>query len=245
MLRGMTAPAGNSPRRPFLTARWENLLVVTYGVPDEVVAPYVPDGLSIDRLDGQVRVSFVAFDFARTRVYGLPIPGNVNFPEANLRFYVRAGEDRGIIFIRELVSRPAVVAVARVRYNEPYLRIPMHSDVRPVAGNPDRLRVRHVLGSALSVVTAEVDRVGEVPGEESAGRWLTDQKFGFGRTRRGVVRQYRVEHALWPLHKVHSVDLDVDFAGLYGREWGFLTGAGPSHVTFAAGSDVAVYPPGA
>jgi uncharacterized protein YqjF (DUF2071 family) len=232
-------------RRPFLTARWENLLVVTYGVPDAAVADHLPEGLSIDRLDGLARVSFVAFDFARTRVHGVPIPGNVNFPEVNLRFYVRAGEDRGIIFIREFVSRAPVVAVARIRYNEPYVRIPMRSDVRPAAGHPDRLRVRHVLGHRLSVVTAEVDAAGSAPEPGSDGRWLTHQTFGFGRTRRGRVRQYRVEHPVWSLHKVHSVDLDIDFAGLYGPEWGFLARATPSHVTFAAGSAVAVYPPGA
>jgi uncharacterized protein YqjF (DUF2071 family) len=241
----MTPAAPRSPRRPFLTARWENLLVATYGVPDAAVAAYLPDGLSIDHLGGQARVSFVAFDFARTRVYGVPIPGNVNFPEVNLRFYVRAGSDRGIIFIREFVSRWPVVVVARVRYNEPYVRIPMRSDVRPAEGNPDRLRVRHVLGARLSTVTAEVDRQGVVPAEDSDGRWLTHQTFGFGRTRRGELRQYRVEHPLWTLHKVHSLDLDVDFAGLYGPEWGFLGQATPSHVTFASGSEVAVYPPGA
>ncbi|HEX3872742.1 MAG TPA: DUF2071 domain-containing protein [Solirubrobacteraceae bacterium] len=241
----MTSSDFRPHRRPFLTARWENLLVVTYAVPESLVAGHLPRGLSIDRLGGQARVSFVAFDFARTRVFGLPIPGNVNFPEVNLRFYVRAGDDRGIVFIRELVPKLAVVVVARVSYNEPYTRVPMRSDVGRVAGDASRLRVRHVLGERLSVVTAEVDAAGVVPADDSDGRWLTDHEFGFGRTRRGEMRQYRVEHPLWPLHTVHSVDLDVDFAGLYGPDWAFLARATPSHVTFAAGSEVAVYPPGA
>jgi uncharacterized protein YqjF (DUF2071 family) len=233
-----------TPARPFLTARWENLLVVTYGVPDEILARHLPHGLSLDCLDGEARVSFVAFDFARTRVYGLAIPGHVNFPEINLRFYVRAGADRGIIFLREFVPRLGVVVGARLRYNEPYVRIPMRSDVHPAAGEPGRLRVRHVFGSRGSSVTAEVEAAGTVPGETSDGRWLTHQTFGFGQTRRGELRRYRVEHPVWPLHAVHRLDLDVDFAGLYGAEWGFLEQATPSHVTFAAGSEIAVYAPG-
>jgi len=241
---------GNPPEpkpseRPFLRARWENLLVVTYGVPDEAVARHLPRGLELDRLGGEARVSVVAFDFARTRVYGVAIPGHVNFPEVNLRFYVRAGADRGIVFVREFVPRLGVVVGARVRYNEPYVRIPMRSDVRPADGRPGRLRVRHVFGDRLSSITAEVEAVGVVPVEGSDGRWLTHQTFGFGQTRRAEVRQYRVEHPVWPLHEVHDLDLDIDFAGLYGAEWGFLKGATPSHVTFAAGSEVAVYPPGA
>jgi len=233
------------PPRPFLTARWENLLLVTYAVADDVVARHLPRGLEIDRLGGAARVSFVAFDFARTRVYGLAIPGHVNFPEINLRFYVRAGSDRGIIFVREFVPRLGVVVGARVRYNEPYVRIPMRSDVRPAEGKPDRLRVRHVFGDRLSSVTAEVEASGALPEDGSDGRWLTHQEFGFGQTRRGELRQYRVAHPLWPLHEVHGVDLDIDFAGLYGAEWAFLGRATPSHVTFAAGSEVAVYPPAA
>jgi uncharacterized protein YqjF (DUF2071 family) len=238
---GRSEPA--SSRRPFLTARWENLLVVTYAVPDETLERHLPRGLSLDHLGGSARVSFVAFDFARTRVYGLALPGHVNFPEINLRFYVRAGDDRGIIFLREFVPRLGVVVAARVRYNEPYVRIPMRSDVSPVGGRPDRLRVKHAFGDRLSSVTAEVDAAGTPPDEGTDGRWLTHQTFGFGQTRWGGLRQYRVEHPLWPLHTVHSIDLDVDFAGLYGEEWGFLAGATPSHVTFAAGSEVAVYPP--
>ncbi len=227
-----------------MTARWENLLVVTYAVTDDAVAGCLPQGVELDRLDGQARVSFVAFDFARTRVYGLAIPGHVNFPEINLRCYVRAGDDRGIIFVREFVPRLGVVVGARVRYNEPYERIPMRSDVRPADGEPGRLRVRHSFGDRPSSVTAEVEAAGVVPAEGSDGRWLTHQTFGFGQTRRGELRRYRVEHPVWPLHMVHGVDLDIDFAGLYGREWGFLREETPSHVTFAAGSEVAVYPPG-
>jgi uncharacterized protein YqjF (DUF2071 family) len=226
-----------------MTARWENLLVVTYGVADEVVGRHLPRGLEVDRLGGEARVSFVAFDFARTRVYGVAIPGHVNFPEINLRFYVRWGADRGIVFVREFVPRLGVVVGARVRYNEPYVRIPMSSDVSPAEGKPGRLRVRHVFGQPRSSVTAEVDGSGVEPAEGSDGRWLTHQTFGFGQTRGGELRQYRVEHPVWALHEVHDVDLDIDFAGLYGAEWAFLRGATPSHVTFAAGSEVAVFPP--
>lgn len=218
---------------------------MTYPVPEAALARHLTAGLSADRLGGEARVSFVAFDFAQTRVYGVAVPGQVNFPEINLRCYVRTGEDRGIVFIREFVPKLAVVVAARLRYNEPYLRIPMRSDVRPADGDPTRLRVRHVFGDRLSSVTAEVDAVGTFPPEGSDGRWLTHQAFGFGRTRLGRLRKYRVEHPLWSLHAVHSLQLDVDFAGLYGPEWAFLEGATPSHVTFAAGSEVAVYPPGA
>ncbi|MGI8801303.1 MAG: YqjF family protein [Solirubrobacteraceae bacterium] len=228
------------PAQPFLTACWRNLLVVTYPVDDDLLAAHAPPSVTVDRLAGRARVSFVAFEFVRTRVYGVPIPGHTRFPEINLRFYVRAGPDRGIVFIRELVPRRAVALVARARYNEPYTRIPMRVSVRPDGG---RLELSHVFGPGPSTVTAEVDAAGTAPREDSDDYWLTHQAFGFGRTRRGQMRRYRVDHPVWPLHAVHNLRMDVDFGGLYGAEWAFLGDTAPGHVSFAAGSDVAVYPP--
>jgi uncharacterized protein YqjF (DUF2071 family) len=240
-----TARPGRAPgpARPLLTARWENLIAVTYPVAEELLAPHVPPGVEVDRLGGEARVSLVAFDFTRTRLYGLAIPGHTRFPEINLRFYVRDGDDRGIVFIREFVPRRAVAVVARIRYNEPYRRIPMRSAVRPAGRSGERLRVTHAFAGGTSRVTAEVDARGALPAEGSDERWLTHQEFGFGRTRRGARRRYRVEHPVWPLHPVRELALDVDFAGLYGPEWAFLGDSEPSHVTFAAGSAVALFPP--
>src|SRR4051812_21154653 len=48
--------------RPFLTARWSNLFLATYPVPDELLSPRLPPGLDLDRRDGSAFVSLVAFD---------------------------------------------------------------------------------------------------------------------------------------------------------------------------------------
>jgi uncharacterized protein YqjF (DUF2071 family) len=234
-------PAPAAEARPLLTARWQNLLVVTFPAADRLLEPHLPPGVAIDRLGGRARVSFVAFEFARTRLYGLAIPGHVGFPEVNLRFYARYGADRGIVFIREFVPRRAVALVARARYNEPYLTIPMQSETRPIGR--DRLLVTHRFGPGPSSVAAEVDARGQAPPVDSDEYWLTHQAFGFGRTHRGAARRYRVDHPVWPLHPVRELRLEVDFAGLYGPDWAFLGDTPPSHVTFATGSDVVLYPP--
>ena len=56
----------------FLTARWSNLFLATYAVPEELLRPRLPEGLELDRPDGQCFVSLVAFDFLDTRVLGVP-----------------------------------------------------------------------------------------------------------------------------------------------------------------------------
>ena len=126
--------------RPFLTARWCNLLLANFAVPDEVLLPCLPDGLQLDRWQGRAHVSLVAFDFAKTRVLGIPWPGYRNFPEINLRYYVRHGRQRGVVFIREYIGLWLVAKLARLIYNEPYVVAPLSSRVTESA---DCVSVEH------------------------------------------------------------------------------------------------------
>jgi len=92
----------------------------------------------------------VGFRFASTRVLGIRIPGHVDFDEVNLRTYVRhrapEGWRRGVVFIRELVPRRAIATIARLVYNEPYVRVPMTCSAEPLPGS-DGIRVRHRFGA--------------------------------------------------------------------------------------------------
>ena len=224
---------------PFLTAEWRDVAGVTYACPPELLAPHVPPGAEIDTLEGEARVSLVAFEFHRTRVLGLPIPGHIRFPEINLRFYVRYEGERAVVFLRELVPLPAVATVARLGYNEPYVRTPMSCETTRDA---DAVTVTHrfAKGSSLSV---SASAHATPPEPDSAARWLTDHALGVGRRRDGAVLIYHVTHPLWALHDVSATRLDVDFATVYGPEWAWLADATPSHVSLAAGSAVTVSRP--
>ena len=76
-------------RRPFLTARWESLILLNYPCPRELLLPLVPAGTELDVWQGVPLVSLVGFLFTETRLAGLPIPFHRTFEEVNLRFYVR------------------------------------------------------------------------------------------------------------------------------------------------------------
>jgi len=110
--------------RAFLTAEWKNLILLTYAVEPSILEAYLPKGLELDILKGKAYVSFVAFEFLNTRVKGIPIPFHINFPEVNLRFYVKekGGEQRrGVVFIKEIVPKTMIALVANKVYNEPYV----------------------------------------------------------------------------------------------------------------------------
>jgi uncharacterized protein YqjF (DUF2071 family) len=230
-----------TPARPFLTARWLHVLGVTYAVDEKQLIPHLPRGAQIDTLEGSPRVSIVAFHFRGTRLRGVPIPLHVNFGEINLRFYVRLGGRRAVVFIREFVSRPAISIVAKLSYNEPYRTIRMRDEV--LTREDGLVGVRHRFGRGLgNRLEAWADPEPVVPSEESAEYWLTHHDLGVGRARDGSARSYEVDHPVWALHEVRSLDVDVDFAGLYGPQWAYLADAEPSHVTLAEGSAVSITP---
>lgn len=228
-----------------MTTEWRAVLGVTYPADEALLEPYLPRGCEIDRLEGSARVSVVAFRFCRTRVGGVPIAWHVNFPEINLRFYVRIGDQRAVVFLREFVSRPAIALTAKVFYNEPYRTIRMKDRlIAPTVWNDSRLGVRHRFGPGLrNRLEAWADPVSELPDPHSPAYWLTHHELGVGRGHDGRVSRYRVEHDVWALHAVHDLRVEIDYAALYGAQWGYLADIAPSHITLAAGSAVRIYSP--
>ena len=226
--------------RPFLTAEWVNVAAVTFAVDEQRLRPYVPRGATIDALEGSPRVSLVAFEFRRTRVGGLAIPRHIAFPEINLRFYVRYGGERGVVFIRELVPRWAIATVARLLYNEPYRRVPMRCGAEPTLAGGVRVWHRFGRGSSL---TMEGAAAAVIPEAGSAAHWLTDHSLGVGRSRTGTTLLYDVAHPTWALREVTDLELAVDFGAIYGAEWAWLRDATPSHLSLAVGSPITVSRP--
>jgi uncharacterized protein YqjF (DUF2071 family) len=122
----------------FLTAEWRDLILLNYEVDASLLQAFVPAGTELERWQGRVFLSLVGFRFLNTRVFRLPVPFHRNFEEVNLRFYVRRKEGnevkRGVVFVREIVPRWAIAAVARTLYNENYIALPMAHRIDRGAG---------------------------------------------------------------------------------------------------------------
>jgi uncharacterized protein YqjF (DUF2071 family) len=113
----------------FLRARWKNLILITYSINPKLLESFMPKGLEADTINNNAFVSLVAFDFLDTKVKGVKVPFHVNFPEINLRFYVKTKEKRGVVFIRELVPRFFIAKIAKLLFNENYKSIKMTNQV--------------------------------------------------------------------------------------------------------------------
>jgi uncharacterized protein len=229
------------PRCPFLTARWTNLLLATYVVPPELLLPRLPPGLELDLRDGQAFASLVCFDFLDTRVFGISWPGFRNFSEMNLRFYVRQGGDRGVVFVREFVPQRFVAWMARTLYNEPYLATPMTSTV---IDEREHVHVEHRLtfDGRTHTMRAVGDKPAYVPEPDTAEAFFKEHHWGYGTTRRGRTRRYHVSHPVWAVYPMREAHVDIDWAAVYGPEWAVMQGVRPVSAVLAVGSAIAVYP---
>ncbi len=230
-------------RRKFLTARWNNLILANYAVPEELLRPLVPPGCELDRRDGQCWASLVGFQFLGTRVLGIGWPGFRNFPEWNLRFYVRQGGNRGVCFVREFVPQWTVAMMARVIYNEPYRSARMTMAIQE---QPDALTATYTLKWAGRVhsLLAVGEKPAFRPAPDSIEHWFKEHSWGFGTSRRGKLIRYEVNHPEWDVYEVREFAADVDWVTLYGAEWGVMNGAQPASVVLAVGSEIAVFPKG-
>jgi uncharacterized protein YqjF (DUF2071 family) len=225
---------------PFLSARWSNLFLLTYAVPPELLEHRLAPGLTLDTRDGQAFVSLVAFDFLDTRVLGVPWPGFRNFAELNLRFYVRRGAERGVMFVREFVPQHLVAWVARTLYNEPYRAAPLQSVTRM---QPGQITIEHTLrwAGAAHTITATGATPAQLPPEDSAEHFFKEHQWGYGRTRGGRLLRYQVRHPFWQTYPVLSYRINLDWASVYGAEWAMLARVQPYSAVLALGSPVQVF----
>jgi uncharacterized protein YqjF (DUF2071 family) len=234
--------------RRFLSAAWRHLVMLNYEIDPLVLRPLVPKGTELDAWNGRHFVSVVGFLFLNTRVLGIPIPFHRNFEEVNLRFYVRRRADdgwrRGVVFVKEVAPRRAIVAVARWVYNENYIACPMASRVSlpdPDRGTSGSVEYHWTSGPRRYSVGAEFDGTPALPGPGSEEEFITEHYWGYGRRRDGSSLEYRVEHPRWRVWRTSRARFDGDVKEFYGAQYDDALRQPPSSAFVADGSDVAVF----
>ena len=228
----------------FLTAEWRHLAMLNYEVDPDVVRPLVPAGTELDAWSGKTFVSVVGFLFLKTRVLGVGIPFHRDFEEINLRFYVRRqGEEgwrRGVVFVREIVPRWAIAAVARWVYGEKYVACPMRSTVEPPGGGGGRLSYGWRSGGMEHAIDVAFGGPAALPAPGSEEEFITEHYWGYATQRDGSTVEYRVEHPQWRVWAAAQASLSAGVGDFYGDEWAPFLRAEPSSAFVADGSPVVV-----
>jgi len=222
---------------PFLTAEWRKLAIANYVVDSSILKPYVPPKTKLELREGQCYVSVVAFMFIDTRVKGIKIPFHVNFEEINLRFYVRSEYKRGVVFIKEIVGKPAVSFIANSLFRENYETMPIaHSWIAtPTTMNVEYRWKKHDWN--VFRVSGEKALTTIIPGTEED--FITNNYWGYT-CRNGICREYEVKHPHWEAYPVTSHHINIDFGRLYGEKFAHLTHQKPASVFLIEGSPISV-----
>jgi len=230
----------------FLTAEWRSLAMLTFEADPKVLRPFVPRGTELDAHNGRALMSLVGFRFLHTRVLGCRVPFHQDFDEVNLRFYVRREVGgvlrRGVTFIREIVPRRLIAWVARLAYNEPYIALPMQSDV-PIGATPSRVRYAWRTSKGWQHVALTVQGASFLPDRDTDARFTTDHQWGYSRQRDGSTLEYHVEHKPWHIWIGAQPEVAGEMGTLYGDSLGKLIATGVVSALFADGSPVTVFRP--
>jgi uncharacterized protein len=225
----------------FLTAEWKNLVMLNYVVDPAMLAPFVPSGTELDSFGGKTYLSLIGFEFNRTRLRGIPIPFHQAFEEVNLRFYVRRADRRGVVFLRELVPKFAVAAVARYAFNENYLSVPMshrlHLDVH---GNPFAAEYSWGRGEARNALHIETAGEAYLPPVGSLSEFITEHYWGYAAQKNGGCLEYQVKHSQWRVRNAAHARFTGDAAGVYGDQLAEVLRREPDSAFLAEGSEVIV-----
>ena len=228
--------------RTFLTADWRNLLMLNYAVHPSLLARFVPSGTELDSFDRKTYLSLVGFEFNRTSLAGIPVPFHQQFEEVNLRFYVRRLSKRGVVFIRELVPKRAVAAVARWAFNENYVHVLMSHQI---AYRPDGAvaSAEYAWGSGRDrcVARIETDGAGYLAPEGSVSQFITEHYWGYAAQKDGGCLEYEVQHPQWQVWNAKHAEFSGNPARLYGAEFAEILRRPPDSAFLAQGSAVTVF----
>jgi len=188
----------------FLSAQWQQLILINFAVPAEALDEYLPDGLELDDWQSEQLVSLVGFAFTGTSVAGMTLPVCCDFEEINLRFYVKrtvieAGQKvvrRGVVFVREIVPFALIAKTANFFFGERYAQFPTCLE-RTLGDRSIQMQYSWSDEGRASSLWMEARGEAESLQAGSLSEFITEHYFGYAKRGQDNTVEYEVEHPRW------------------------------------------------
>jgi hypothetical protein len=147
-----------------------------------------------------------------------------------------------VVFIRELVPRRAVVAIARLVFGENYACAPMSHSIRTLPGS-SAVEAQYSFGAGADrcSMRIETDEKVFVPDENSLGQFITEHYWGYAAQRDGSCLEYEVQHPRWRVREAKLAEFHGDATAFYGAEFSRIFAQRPDSAFLAEGSKVTVF----
>jgi hypothetical protein len=236
--------ATGSCGRIFLSTEWRDLLMLNYEIDPALLQPFVPRGTELDSFNGKTYLSLVGLRFARTKLFGsVSVPFHENFDEVNLRIYVRRREGselrRGVVFIREIVSLPAVTLLARIAYAENYMTLPLRHSI-DLTESGGSIQYSWKLKRQQLRIHAHTEGAPSRAADGSFEQFISEHYWGYTQQRHSSL-EYHVSHDPWRIWRAAKAIFEGDARLLYGSILGKVLSQPPNSAFIADGSPVLVF----
>jgi len=217
------------PGRWAMTQSWNDLLFAHWPLRIAEIEALLPEGLEADVFQGSAWIGVVPFWMDKIQLRGLPaIPGARQFPELNLRTYVRDTRTGtpGVYFFSLEAGNLLAVMVARGFFHLPYYWAQM--SIKPVkfgtGGEREFSFFSRRLLTARPVQFAARYR-GLGPSHKLAQSrpgtieyFLTERYCLFSRDSLGRLMRANIHHVPWPLEEAEAEITQNDLAAHIGLE---------------------------
>ena len=190
-----------------LTQWWRDLLFAHWPVDPTAIAHLIPPALEIDLIEGMAWVAIVPFRMTGIRArFTPPLPGLSQFPELNLRTYVRPRHgivnDAGVYFWTLEASNPIAVLAARRLFHLPY----RHARMRCIERDGWIEYASHRTHSGEPPADFIARYRPTVPAKPSALlQWLTERYCLYTTNAAGQLYQGQIHHRPWPLYEAEAI----------------------------------------
>jgi len=217
--------------------------MVNYVIDPSILLPYLPHGVELDCFENKTFVSLVGFKFAKSKIFGFPIPFFGSFDEVNLRFYVKRTDGaelkRGVVFISEIVPYKIVSFLANNLYKEHYSHAKMSSSIvvenqtKNIIYNWQQKHKSYFIKASFIASNDDIK-------PNSLEEFIYEHYFGFTKVSDSETWEYKVNHPRWQTNKLINCHINCDFEKMYGPDFAFLNRETPISIYNAVGSEVGI-----
>lgn len=191
------------PRSPWLmTQTWHDLLFAHWPVDPGEVEKLVPPEFQLDLFAGTAWIGVIPFHMTNVAPRGVPsIPWVSEFPELNVRTYVRVGNRPGIYFFSLDAGSAMAVTTARTLLNLPYHAAEM--TVTPIATGVRYASARRD-GAASFIGSYGPTGPPSTAVDGSLAYFLTERYCLYNRDHSGRPYRLDIHHLPWPLQPAQA-----------------------------------------
>jgi uncharacterized protein len=186
-----------------MTQTWTDLLFAHWQLDVAQLRAKVPAAFELDLFDGRAWIAVVPFSMTNVAPRGVPaLPWVSEFPELNVRTYVRAGDRPGVYFFSLDAGSAVAVQAARTLLNLPYYAAAM-----TVSGSGDGVHYRSARpGDPPAEFDATYEPAGAAfpPAEGSLEYFLTERYCLYHVDRRGAPYRLEIHHPPWQLQPARA-----------------------------------------